>query len=61
MPIETRLRLFANDITSKLIVSSQTSNRQNFKYSSIKSNWYDGTFNSDDRREFMTWGSHLDT
>ena len=53
MPIETRLRrLFANDVTSKLIQSHRKP--QMDKISSIHqskawSDWYNGTFNSDDR------------
>lgn len=52
MPIETRLRLFANSAISKLIQSHRkpkTDKVASIHQSKAWSDWYDGTFKSDDR------------
>ena len=55
MPIETRLRrllIFANDVTFKLIQSHHeppTDKISSIHQSKTWSDWYDGSFNSDDR------------
>ena len=52
MPIETRIRLFVNDVTSKLIQSHRkprTDKISSIHQSKAWNDWCDGTFNSDDR------------